>query len=90
MTHALEPDGVMLVREADAAAGRRFTAVRLGNRLKAVLFGNWRQTFHFRTAGQWRQAFERLGFHVQVVGADEGTPFGNVLFVLTRSRPVSE
>ena len=90
MTHALESDGVMLVREADAAAGRRFTAVRLGNRLKAVVFGNWRQTFHFRTAGQWRQAFERLGFHVQVVGADEGTPFGNVLFVLTRSRPVSE
>jgi uncharacterized protein (DUF2062 family)/SAM-dependent methyltransferase len=90
MTRALEPGGVMLVREADAAAGRRFAAVRLGNRLKALVFGNWRQTFHFRTAEQWRQAFEQLGFHVQSLGADEGTPFGNVLFVLTRTRPVSE
>ena len=72
MAHALEPDGVMLVREADAAAGRRFTAVRLGNRLKALLFGSWRQTFHFRTAEQWRQAFEQLGFHVQARGSGRG------------------
>jgi hypothetical protein len=84
MAGALEPGGVMLVREANAAAGWRFHAVRAGNRLKAVLFGNWKQTFHFRTAAGWTRCFEELGFRVQQrreTGA--GTPFANVLFVLT-------
>ena len=47
----LEPGGVVLVREADASAGWRFTAVRLGNRLKAIAFGRGDQSFHARTAG---------------------------------------
>ena len=46
----LEPGGVVLVREADASAGWRFTAVRLGNRLKAIAFGTRHQSFHARTA----------------------------------------
>jgi uncharacterized protein (DUF2062 family)/SAM-dependent methyltransferase len=83
MAKALEPGGVMLVREADAAAGLRFRAVRVGNRLKAVVFGHWRQTFHFRTAGEWRSCFARAGFEVHARASGEGTPFGNVLFVLS-------
>jgi uncharacterized protein (DUF2062 family)/SAM-dependent methyltransferase len=89
MTAALEPGGVILVREADAGAGRRFLAVAAGNRLKALLFGNWRQTFHFRTAAGWRRCFEQMGFQVEALGADQGTPFGNLLFVLTRPRRAS-
>jgi uncharacterized protein (DUF2062 family) len=84
MTAALEPGGVMLVREADAAAGWRFQAVRAGNRLKALLFGHWRQPFCFRTGADWENLFRRAGYAVQVRGAGEGTPFGNLLFVLTR------
>ena len=34
----LEPAGVVLIREADPAAGWRFTAVRVGNGLKALVF----------------------------------------------------
>ena len=82
-TRSLEPGGVILVRESDAAAGWRFLAVRAGNRLKAIVTGNWRQTFHFRTAGEWTACFERLGFLVRRQGADEGTPFANDLFVLS-------
>ena len=84
MTSALETGGVMLVREADAAAGWRFRAVRAGNRFKALLFGHWRQPFHFRTSREWVEVFERAGYTVEVRAAREGTPFGNVLFVLTK------
>ena len=83
MGSSLEPGGVILVREADASAGWRFAAVRLGNRVKAFAFGNWKQTFHFRTAAEWTRCFERLGFHVDRRETGEGTPFANVLFVLT-------
>ena len=86
MADVLRPDGVILVREADAAAGRRFRAVRAGNRVKAILFGHWRQRFDFRTAAEWTACFERLGFVVERCAAGEGTPFGNTLFVLRRPR----
>ena len=85
---ALEPGGVILVREADASAGWRYVAVSAGNRLKALIHGNWKQTFHFRTAAEWSVLFERLAFRVARVDTGGGTPFGNVLFVLTdRRRP---
>ena len=81
---SLEPGGVILIRETDAAAGWRFNAVRLGNRLKAIAGGNWRQIFHFRSAAEWTSLANRLGFDVERKGTSEGTPFANVLFVLRR------
>jgi uncharacterized protein (DUF2062 family)/SAM-dependent methyltransferase len=81
----LSPAGVILVREADAAAGLGFHAVRIGNRLKALVFGHWRQRFAFRTADDWRALFERLGFRTTVQRASEGTPFANVLFIARRA-----
>lgn len=81
---ALAPGGTILVREVDAAAGWRFSAVHAGNWLKARAAGNWSQTFHFRTAAQWIALAERQGFRVETRGTSEGTPFANVLFVLTR------
>jgi len=76
---AMPPTGRLLVREADAAAGWRFGMVRLGNRLKAVVTGRWRQRFSFRTQSAWRALLHDEGFepHVQPMG--EGTPFANVL-----------
>jgi len=79
----LEPGGVVLVREADASAGWRFTAVRLGNRLKAIAFGTRHQSFHARTEAEWRECFARRGFRTDVRPMGEGTPFANVLFRLT-------
>jgi uncharacterized protein (DUF2062 family) len=84
MAARLAFSGVILVREADASAGWRFRAVRTGNRIKALAFGRWRESFHYRTAGEWRALFERLGFSVAGRDTSEGTPFANVLFVLTR------
>lgn len=82
----LAPAGIILVREADAAAGRGFRAVRAGNRLKALVFGHWRQTFHFRTAAEWTAMFEGAGLQVERCEAGDGTPFANVLFALKSKR----
>jgi SAM-dependent methyltransferase len=79
----LEPDGVLLIREADASAGFGFRMVRFGNRAKALAFGNWRQTFHFRTRAEWLALFAKYGLQSAAQAADEGTPFANVLFRLT-------
>jgi SAM-dependent methyltransferase len=89
MAGALEPGGVMLVREADAGAGWRYHAVWFGNRLKAILCGRPRQVLCFRTAAAWTRLFEEVGFEVHLRAAGEGTPFGNVLFVLTRRQAAS-
>jgi uncharacterized protein (DUF2062 family)/SAM-dependent methyltransferase len=80
----LTDGGLILVREPDAAAGWQFTAVRVGNRLKAVFTGNWRQGFHFRTAAEWRGLFEQSGCAVEELGTSDGTPFANVLFVVRK------
>ena len=80
---SLEPGGVMIVREADAAAGWRFIAVRMVNRLKALLVGAFRQEFHFRTASDWQACFARHGLQADVRAMGQGTPFGNVLFRVT-------
>jgi uncharacterized protein (DUF2062 family) len=80
----LDPSGVVLVREADAGVGWRFTAVRVGNRLKAFAFLTWRtQAFHPRTQAEWRDCFARHGFLSEMRPMGGGTPFANVLFRLT-------
>ena len=80
---ALEPGGVILVREADASAGWRFQAVRIGNRLTALASGAWRQPLVFRTVSEWRECFSRHGLDVEGAPASAGTPFANHLFRLT-------
>ena len=75
---------ILLVREADAAAGWRFRLVRLGNRITALCRGRWRPTFAFRTAAEWQAELAGLGFDVSVAPMGEGTPFANVLLVARR------
>jgi uncharacterized protein (DUF2062 family)/SAM-dependent methyltransferase len=74
---SLEPGGVVLLREADASGGARFTNVKIGNRLKAILTGNWRQRFFFRTHDDWCALLTRHGLDVSGGLADQGTPFAN-------------
>jgi SAM-dependent methyltransferase len=79
----LRPGGTILIREADAGSGWRFTFVAIGNRLKALALGRWRQRFHFRTAAAWTECFAQHGFATTVRDMGAGTPFGNVLFSLS-------
>ena len=83
---ALSPGGTILIREADPAGGWGFTAVRLGNRLKSIVVGRWRQQFHFRTADAWASLLTRHGLQAAVQPMGQGTPFANLL---VRARSLS-
>src|SRR2546426_3385130 len=74
---ALEPGGVVLIREADASGGWRFALVRLGNRMKALAFGHWRQPFYFRTPDQWLACFCSHGLAGEGRPVRGGTPVAN-------------
>jgi hypothetical protein len=80
MAERLEPGGVVLVREADASAGWRSTAVRLGNRLKAIAVGSWRQEFQANGGRVARVLLRAMGSRPKCVrwGA---TPFATCCFV---------
>jgi uncharacterized protein (DUF2062 family)/SAM-dependent methyltransferase len=77
VARALTPGGVLVLREADAAAGWRFHAVRLGNRLTALAHGRFGRHFSFRSAGAWTARLESLGFEVVRLKPNRGGPFAN-------------
>jgi len=83
---ALEPGGVILVRDVDASAGWRFLTVRAGNRLKAVAFGAWGQQFCYRSAEDWLACFASHGLSADARPMSSAT-FANVLFRLTKADP---
>lgn len=86
VSKALAPSGVILVREADASAGWRFAFVRIGNRIKALCVGTWRQRVHYRSRDEWLACFRRLGFEAELCPTNRRNPLANVLFRLRMSR----
>ncbi|MGC4071848.1 MAG: methyltransferase domain-containing protein [Nibricoccus sp.] len=86
LVKALEPGGVLLVRDVDAAAGWRFWAVNFANRMKAFFFGYSSKGFCFRALDAWRGLLESYGLSVEVWPMGRGTPYGNVLFVASKSK----
>ncbi|MBE3071371.1 MAG: DUF2062 domain-containing protein [Acidobacteria bacterium] len=81
---SLEPDGVLLVREADRAGGWRFRAVHVANWWKGVFEGTLRRRLYFRSAGEWTRRLEALGFAVRCVSLRDRTPFANILIEARR------
>lgn len=82
---ALEPGGLLLIRDADAAGGWRFTATRVQERLCALGRRHWGQRFHYRSAGEWQRLLESAGFAVEVRPMGMGTPYANVLLAARRT-----
>lgn len=79
IAHALRPGGLLLIREADAAAGMRHFATRCSERLSAIGRGHARQRHHYRSLQDWTALLEGLGFAVAARPMANGTPFSNVL-----------
>ena len=84
---ALAPGGVLLIRDADADAGWRFTATRIQERFSSLLRGHPRQRFHYRSAAEWRRLLEELGLTVDLQPMGMGTPYANVLLAGRQSNP---
>jgi uncharacterized protein (DUF2062 family)/SAM-dependent methyltransferase len=76
---ALEPGGFLLLRDADAAGGWRFTATRIQERLCALARRHWRQRFHYRSQVEWMELLERNGLTASAEPMAQGTPYSNVL-----------
>lgn len=87
----LETGGLLLIRDADAAGGWRFTATRIQERLCALGRRDWGQRFHYRSADEWRRLLESAGLAVEVRPMGMGTPYANVLLAARRTDvPVSK
>ncbi len=78
---ALEPAGVLLVREADRSPTVGFWLTAAAERLRAVLRGRPHQRFAYRTLGELTATLQDLGLEVDSMPMDEGTPFRNTLLV---------
>ncbi|MGH8504054.1 MAG: SAM-dependent methyltransferase, partial [Gammaproteobacteria bacterium] len=76
---ALEPGGLLLIREPDAGAGARFTVTRLAEGLFGLCRGRFKQRYHYRSAAQWVRLLEENGFTAERRPMSAGTPFANVL-----------
>ena len=87
LVDALEPGGLLLLREVDAAAGWRFRTVQLANRCKAFLLRTAGVHFHFRPREEWRRWLESAGLSVAWHPMGRGTPFANVLLVARKAGP---
>jgi uncharacterized protein (DUF2062 family) len=77
---ALRPGGVLLLREADAAAGWRFQLVRAVNFVRGLAQGRWRR-FGFRTVPEWEQTLRGFGLRVARPSNSSTAAFANVLLV---------
>jgi trans-aconitate methyltransferase len=76
---ALPAGGRLFVREADAAAGLGFLAVRTAERLAAIRDGRPLRRFAYRTVAELSRRLESSGFTVTATPMGHGTPFANVL-----------
>ena len=76
---ALEPGGLILIREADAGLGWRFFLTRLSERMRSIGRGDWRRRFAYRDLRSWRSLLERHGLDVRATPMRAGTPYSNVL-----------
>lgn len=76
---ALEPGGILLIRDADAGAGWRFTATRIQERACALARRHWRQRFHYRSQAEWMSLLEKNGLTPTAEPMAQGTPYSNVL-----------
>ena len=78
---ALEPDGVLLLRIGDAAAGLPFAISNWVDHVVTTLRGHRLGTLYCRSLGDWKTALQKLGFVVQSQAMSQGKPFANVLLV---------
>lgn len=82
---ALEPGGVLLMREADAAAGLPFHVTVWAERIASVAYARPRWRLRYRSANDWSRLLESLGFTVESEPMSRGTPFANVFHAARRA-----
>jgi SAM-dependent methyltransferase len=82
---ALAPDGTLIMRVGDAAAGLPFVLCTWVDQLVTRARGPRLPTLYCRPAAEWQRQLEQLGFKVTPQPMDAGTPFANTLLLARRS-----
>jgi SAM-dependent methyltransferase len=79
--HALEPDGVLLLRVGDADGGWRFRLSVRVDQAAMVARGRGLRRLHTRPLCSWRQLLDQCGFSSNPLPMSDGTLFANILLV---------
>jgi SAM-dependent methyltransferase len=78
---ALAPDGTLILRIGDAAGGLPFTFSVWVDHVVTFVRGHRNSRFYCRSVADWDNALRALGFAVEMLPMNEGTPFANILLV---------
>lgn len=78
---SLPPEGLLLLRVGDAAAGLRFSISNWVDHVVTRLRGHRLGTLYCRPLADWKIALQKLGFEVETQPLSQGTPFANVLLI---------
>ena len=81
IAQALQPGGVLLLREGNKTGGLRFHITRFAEQLCCLARGQGWPNLHYRSQQQWTELLQELGFSVSHAPMSQGTPFANVLYI---------
>jgi hypothetical protein len=81
---ALDANGVLVMREADAGAGFAFSITKYAERFAAAVSGRGWQPLHYRRTAEWVRLLKSWGMSVATEPMSAGTPFANVLLIARR------
>jgi SAM-dependent methyltransferase len=81
---ALEPGGVLVLRESNAGGGMLHRLQRCSEYLAQAWRGSFVPRLWYRDARDWESSLRRLGLDVRTQPMNGRTPFANVLFFARR------
>ncbi len=82
---SLQPGGILLMREGNAAGGLRHYITSLAEHICCLWRGQGWNALHYRSMAEWVALLEESGFSVEALPMSQGTPFSNVLYRATRA-----
>jgi len=78
---ALSPEGLLLLRVSDAAAGLRFRIGRCVDRAVLLARGHGFAQLYCRALADWQHLLDESQFYAEALPMSAGTPFANVLLI---------
>ena len=85
LAQALDPGGLLVIRDAESEAGWRSILTEGSERLSTALGRHKGQGVYLRARQETVSALEQAGLSVQARSCSQGTPFANVLFLARRA-----
>ena len=81
---ALDPGGVLLIRETDAGAGWRFRLTSAADRIGGIRRWKLAGRYRYRTLEDWTEMLEAMGYRTRVVPVAETRWYADLLIEAVR------